>query len=186
LTLKIKTIMQTQDWLRQIDQTTRKAQEAFGTLTPEALNRQPAPGAWSIAQCLDHLMVTNLTYWPVVRQLRAGAYRTPWHGRFGFLTRFFGNIVLGSVQPDRRRKMKTFPIWEPAQSDLPGDIVARFASHQNELKDLIRSSEDLLAKGAVISSPANRIIVYKLATAFEIIVTHEERHLQQALEVGNR
>lgn len=175
--------MQTQDWLRRIDQTTQKAQEAFSALTPEALNRKPAPDAWSIAQCLDHLIVTNLTYWPVIQQLHAGAYRTPWHGRFGFLTRFFGNIVLGSVQPDRRRKMKTFPIWEPAQSDLPGDIVARFANHQSELKELIRSSEDLLAGGTVISSPANRIIVYKLATAFDIIVTHEERHLEQALEV---
>ncbi len=175
--------MQTQDWLRRIDQTTQKAQEAFSALTPEALNRKPAPDAWSIAQCLDHLIVTNLTYWPVIQQLHAGAYRTPWHGRFGFLTRFFGNIVLGSVQPDRRRKMKTFPIWEPAQSDLPGDIVARFVSHQSELKDLIRSSEDLLAKSAVISSPANWIIVYKLATAFRIMVAHEERHLQQALEV---
>lgn len=175
--------MQTQNWLRQIDQTTQKAQDAFGTLATEALNRKPAPDAWSIAQCLDHLMVTNQTYWPVVQQLRAGTYRTPWHARFGFLTRFFGNIVLGSVQPDRRRKMKTFPIWEPAQSDLPGDIVARFVNHQNELKELIRSSEDLLAGGTVISSPANRIIVYKLATAFDVIVTHEERHLQQALEV---
>jgi hypothetical protein len=175
--------MQMQDWLRQIDQTTRKAQEAFGVLTPEALNRKPAPDAWSIAQCLDHLIVTNQSYWPVVQQVRAGTYRAPWHARFGFLARFFGKIILGSVQPDRRRKMKTFPIWKPAQSDLPGDIVARFINHQNELKEMISSCEDLLAKGTVISSPANRVIVYKLATAFDIMVAHEERHLQQALEV---
>lgn len=174
--------MQMQHWLRQIDQTTQKAEEAFASLRPEELNWKPSTDKWSIAQCLDHLIVTNESYWPVVQQVRAGTYRAPWHARFGFLTRFFGNIVLGSVQPDRRRKMKTFPIWEPAQSDLPGDIVTRFVSHQKELKDLIRGSEDLLAKGTVISSPANRIIVYKLATAFDIIVTHEERHLQQALE----
>jgi hypothetical protein len=40
-----------------------------------------------------------------------------------------------------------------------------------------------LEKGTVISSPANKYIVYKLETAFDIIVAHEERHLEQAKEV---
>jgi hypothetical protein len=35
----------------------------------------------------------------------------------------------------------------------------------------------------VISSPANKNIVYKLETAFDIIVSHEQRHLEQAKEI---
>jgi hypothetical protein len=38
-------------------------------------------------------------------------------------------------------------------------------------------------KGTIISSPANKIIVYKLEIAFDIIVAHEKRHLEQAREV---
>lgn len=48
---------------------------------------------------------------------------------------------------------------------------------------MIKNSEDLLVNGIVISSPANKNIVYKLETAFNIIVTHEQRHFEQAKEV---
>jgi hypothetical protein len=37
--------------------------------------------------------------------------------------------------------------------------------------------------GTIISSPANKNIEYKLETAFDIIVAHEKRHLEQAREV---
>jgi hypothetical protein len=56
-------------------------------------------------------------------------------------------------------------------------------THQAELKSLIENSTDLVNRGEVISSPANKMIVYKLETAFEIIVTHELRHLEQAKEM---
>ena len=69
-------------------------------------------------------------------------------------------------------------------SEIDGDIIQRFEKHQNEFKQLIRSSQDLLARGIVISSPANKNIVYKLETAFDIIVAHERRHLEQAREIA--
>jgi len=178
--------MKTKTWLAEIDRTTGDFQKAFGALSAEDLNRKPNARTWSIAQCIDHIMVINGTYFPVIRQLREGTYRVPWHGRFPFLTRYFGNFVLKSVLPDRKKKIKTFPIWEPSQSDLPADILVRFARHQAELKDLIQTSEDLVARGAVIASPASRMIVYPLETAFEIILTHERRHLNQALEIAEQ
>ena len=97
---------------------------------------------------------------------------------------FFGKIILKSVLPDRKRKMKTFPKWEPSYSRINGDILQQFEHHQGELKSLIESSKDLIEKGAVISSPANKNIVYSLKSAFDIIVTHEFRHLEQAKEVN--
>ena len=79
--------------------------------------------------------------------------------------------------------MKTFPIWEPSTSEISGDIIDRFSRHQEALKHLIESSEDLVAAGTVISSPANKHLVYKLETAFDIIIAHEQRHFEQAREV---
>ena len=79
--------------------------------------------------------------------------------------------------------MKTFPIWEPSESQIPPGVLNRFALHQSELKSLIENSADLVQRGVVISSPANKNIVYKLETAFDIIVAHEQRHFEQAKEV---
>ena len=74
-------------------------------------------------------------------------------------------------------------MWEPGTRNIAEGILERFQQKQSELKILIENSKDLVDKGVIISSPANKNIVYKLEKAFEIIVTHEQRHFQQAKEV---
>ncbi|MDX1906037.1 MAG: DinB family protein [Bacteroidia bacterium] len=175
--------MASPSWSARTEDLTLAFEATFGALTPEQLNWKPNPDTWSIGQVIHHLIVINSTYFPVLDALRAGTYRTPWHGRMGFLTRFFGNFVLSSVQPDRKMRIKTFPIWEPATSDIPGDILRQFRSHQQDLGASMDAASDLVSGGAVISSPANAVIVYTLGTAFEIILTHEARHLAQAEEL---
>jgi hypothetical protein len=175
--------MNTQKWTDEIDKITALFRQRFGALNNEQLNFKPAPSVWSIAQNIDHLRVINETYYPVIRQVRDNTYKYHWMSRFGFMVNFIGKTVLNSVGPDRRKKMKTFPIWEPSQSRIEGDILENFEKHQQQLKEFIVSCSDLLDKGLVISSPANKAIVYKLETAFDIIVTHEARHLEQATEM---
>ncbi len=160
----------------EIDQLTKSFTEKFGNLTAEQLNWKPNAETWSIAQVIDHLIVINKTYFPIITAVRNGTYRLPFLARFSFITNFFGNFILNSVEPERKRKMKTFPIWQPQASTISGNIVSEFAKHQEELKKSITDCADLVAKGQVISSPANNIIVYKLEKAFEIIITHEKRH----------
>ncbi|MBK7476531.1 MAG: DinB family protein [Haliscomenobacter sp.] len=175
--------MDTSKWTIRIDANTTGFRKAFGGLNAEQLNWKPNPQTWSIAQNIDHLITINSTYFPVLEALQTGTYRVPVTGRLGFLVRFFGNFILQSVLPDRKRKMKTFPIWEPSVSTLPGGILQQFEQHQERLKEAIRHASGLLDQGAVISSPANKSIVYKLDKAFDIITLHEIRHLEQAREV---
>jgi hypothetical protein len=175
--------MNTQKWTAKIDETTHAFQQAFGHLTNEQLNWKPHASVWSIAQNIDHLIVINATYFPIIESIRKGTYTLPWIARLGFMVTFFGNVVLDSVQPSRRRKMKTFPVWQPSQSPLPGDVLARFTEAQDKLKTLVTSSSDLVELRTIISSPANKNIVYRLETAFDIITTHEQRHFEQAKEV---
>jgi len=176
--------MNTDRWTKKIDETTNEFKESFGALSVEQLNFKPNAQTWSIAQNIDHLIVINETYYPVINSIREGNYKTPFLAKLGFMVSFLGKTILDAVQPDRKKKMKTFPIWEPAKSEISGDILSRFEKHQTDLKNLITGSKDLLEKRTVISSPANKNIVYKLETAFDIITTHEQRHLAQAREVA--
>ncbi|WP_235297982.1 DinB family protein [Portibacter marinus] len=144
------------------------------------MNWKPDSKAWSIAQILDHIMTINESFFPILAKVKEGNYKVPWFGRIGFITNLMGNVVLKSVLPDTQKKITTFPIWEPSTSNLPGNILEKFAKHQEELKVMIEGAENLLEKDQVICSPANYKIVYKLEKAFEIIVAHEQRHLLQA------
>jgi len=173
------------NWITELDKVTKAVDVLFSHLTSEQLNFKPTPNAWSIAQNLEHLIVVNETYYPVLTLLKSGTYKTPFMAKFGFMVSFFGKTVLNGVQPDRSKKMKTFPVWEPSKSEVKSDILLRFKNHQEALKQRIKEVDDLVKKGTVISSPANKIIVYKLETAFDIIVTHEQLHLEQAKEILN-
>ncbi len=175
--------METQQAQHRIDQITAAFTDTFGNLTAEELNWKPGSDSWSIAQNIAHLIIVNESYFPMIKRLQEGSYRPPWVGTFDVVTRFFGKLLLKSVKPDRKRKTKTLAIWNPESSKISGDILARFAEHQQALKQTIAACQPLTRKGAVISSPANKIIVYKLDTAFDIMITHEQRHFEQAKEV---
>lgn len=171
------------NFTNEIDKTTENFIELFGALTVEELHWRPTPETWSIAQNIDHLIAINATYFPILAKLKAGTYETTFLAKIGFAVSFLGKTVLNAVQPDRRKRIKTFPIWEPTTDQIAGDILGKFKEHQLELKRQIETSRDCIKEGAIISSPANRNIVYKLETAFEIIIAHEQRHLEQAKEV---
>ncbi|MTI86330.1 MAG: DinB family protein [Balneolaceae bacterium] len=167
-------------WINQIDQTTREFQHSFGSLTEDELNWKPSPEVWSIAQNIDHLIVINQSYFPILADLRSGNLKLPYIARFKVITSFLGRLVLSGVHPDRKKKSKTFSIWEPETGHIAPDIMGRFSTHQDRLKSEIKASKEWIESDAVIHSPANRNIVYKLEAAFDIIVHHEQRHLAQA------
>lgn len=171
------------NWIQQIDHTTEEFLKLYGLLSYEELNWKPNPDTWSIAQNVDHIMVINHTYFPILSAMKAGEYQRPFIANFGFIVSFLGKTILNAVQPDRKKKIKTFPIWEPDNDPISSDLRQRFSEHQALLKQEIESSEKLIEIGAVISSPANKNIVYKLEIAFDIIITHELRHLEQSKEV---
>lgn len=171
------------DWTLQLDKITEHFTATFGSLSTEQLNWKPNSQTWSIAQNIDHLIIVNETYYPVLASLKDGTYKAPFISKLGFIVSFLGKTVLNAVKPDRKKKMKTFPIWEPTISQVKNDILKQFEKHQNELKRQIETSKRFIEKGTIISSPANKNIVYKLETAFDIIVSHEQRHLEQAKEI---
>ena len=124
------------------------------------------------------LACSHRSYFPVFAEIRSGDYKAPFISKLSFVTNFFGNFILKSVMPSAEKKIKTFPIWEPQTGKLETDTVEKFIRHQNELIQEFQSFQPFLEKRQTLSSPANKNIVYTLDKALEIIVTHEERHLQ--------
>jgi hypothetical protein len=61
-----------------------------------------------------------------------------------------GKTVLEAVKPDRKKKIKTFPIWQPTSRQIDENILNRFVKHQTELKRQIQSSKVLLDQGTII------------------------------------
>src|SRR6478735_6635488 len=141
----------TEAWEQEINQITTQFQNSFGQVSAEKLNQKPDSQTWSIAEILDHLIRINESYYPVLKQVRQGTQNLPFVSRFSFFTKLFGNLILKSVSPDRSKKIKTFPIWEPRASNLSGNMLEKFEKHQQEFISFLKNNEDLLGKNIIIS-----------------------------------
>ncbi len=172
--------MKTEQFEDEVEQITSLFVNEFDKLNSEQLNWKPNPDTWSIAQILHHLIVINETYFPIPKKIAAGEYRLPWIAKSGLMVEWIGKMILNSVSPNKGRKIKTFPIWEPSKSNIDSDILHQFAVHQSQLKAFIKENRKYIENGTVICSPASRKIVYTFSKAIEIILNHERRHLEQA------
>ncbi len=170
-------------WCEEIDQNTAMFKEAFGHMSDDELNAKPNPETWSIAQNIDHIITINESFYPLIKKHREGNLKLPFMSRFGFFNRMMGNFIYNSSTRERKKKIKTFPVWEPAQSDIPNALVS-LEKHHEEFKQFIRDCKDLLEQGIIVHSPASDKISYELSKAFEIMIVHEKRHFDQAREMA--
>ena len=168
-------------WIEKIDHISEAFSTLCSNLETSEINLKADDDEWSIAQIMEHLILTNSSYFPIFEDLKEGSYSAGLLSRLQWWPNFLGRFILKSVQPSNTKRIKTFPIWTPSKEPIT-DILNRFIQHQEILKLEIMQLEPYL-EGAIIHSPANKHIVYPLRTALDIIVTHEERHLQQVKEI---
>jgi hypothetical protein len=92
-------------------------------------------------------------------------------------------MVLALVQPDSTRKVQAVARFQPSQSAIAGDIVARFGTHQDALAWHMEAAAHRDLARTIITSPVASIITYSVLDAYRIIVAHERQHLAQAERV---
>lgn len=170
-------------WTDKIDKTTQKFEEFLKTLDARELNWKVDENTWSIAQNLDHIIRVNQSYYPTFANIKQGIHKTPFIAKFGFAEAVFGKTIKLYTRADRKKRIKTFDIWEPGKGDFKEDIFVNFKDHQSELKEQIEELKPFITRGIAISSPASRYLVYTLGDTLDIITQHEERHYNQAREV---
>jgi DinB family protein len=159
------------------------AKTLFGHLNPDQLNWKPSADSWSVAQCLDHLISSNLSYDPVFDRILKGEYRKSFLHRLPFLPAFIGRTLVKSMAPDSTRKFKSPSASQPSSSSIDPKIVERFVAHQRETLAKMRSVEDMNPAEIIVTSPFVSVMVYSLLDAFRLLVVHERRHFAQAQRV---
>ena len=172
-----------QQWKDSIDSITKSFNDEFQILDKKELNWKPNPNTWSVAQIIEHLIVTNKSYYPIFEQLKSNNYKLPVMAKLSFLADVFGNLILKTVSPEYKRKTKTFPVWQPETGNIDTNILSEFSNEQKRLKDEIDDCKELIQQNKILSSPANKNIFYRIDKTFDILIAHEKRHFNQAVQV---
>lgn len=158
------------------------ARKTFDNLSVKQINWRPRADLWSVGQCFDHLIKSNEAFEPQFQEMLSGNRKQTFWQSYSPLTEFFGNFLLNSLKNDARKfKAPSKAIVPP--SDIPADIIERFAEHQNKICENIKQLDKVGWSKTAVTSPFLRLMTYRLDTTFVIAVEHERRHIRQAERV---
>jgi hypothetical protein len=152
-------------------------------LTEEQLNWQPAPGRWSVGQCLEHLCITNEAYLPAI----AGALREkPDAPVEQIVPGWFGGWFLRSfIEPlPQGKRVPAPPKIRPA-ARVGLSVLDRFLSGSQWCREVILNARSKDVNRIRFWNPLVKGIRFTVGTGLEIIAGHDRRHLLQAERVRN-
>lgn len=160
-----------------------KVKNEFSFLSSEQLNWKPSPEKWSIGQCLDHLLVSDMQYFPVLQKIAEKKYKMTFWEKWSPFSILFGRMLAQQLQENVSAKLKTPKIFRPGESNIDAGIFERFQKHLDTLLEYISTCRDLDTDKLHITSPVSNFITYSLRNAIKILIQHEHRHINQAAKV---
>ncbi len=172
-----------EDYRRQVEAAKDDARNLLAGLSEAQVNWRPTAAHWSIAECLDHLTVTNRELMSPIEAAIEEARSKGLTGRGPFRYGIIGNMIVRSMEPPAKLKFKAPKIFKP-RPDQSLEAVARdFFAMQDELLRLVNEANGINLARVKINSPVTKLIKLSLGQSFGLIASHERRHLWQARQV---
>jgi hypothetical protein len=162
----------------------RRARDLADGVDPETLNRRPAAGGWSAAQCIEHLNETARVYLPLIATaIEEGRATVPPAARGDGRT-LLGRVIAWSQEPPVRFRTRTMAAIEPPSHELdPVRLMEDFEALHEELIVRVNESAAIDRKKVRLRSALDSRLTLSLGDWFAFLAAHGRRHLWQADQV---
>lgn len=154
----------------------------FSNVTLQQLNWQPASTSWSIAQCLNHLIISHQEYFADFKKITEGNYKMNFWEKYSPFTKICGRIMKDQLQETVKRKMIAPKKIQPA-SNASLEVIKQYHKSLDMFLNCISNCRKIDIDKTIITSPILSIVTYSLRDAFQFLITHEHRHINQAIRV---
>ena len=169
-----------QNYQRQFESIRTEAQKLLGDLNELQFNWQPGTDRWSIAQCIDHLVVTGRSSLSnihlAVNEARSRGLFSPGPFRYGLIEKWF----VRQMEPPAKMKFKAPKAYRPSADQSQAEIIASFYSLQEEFLACIEEANGIDLSRTKVSNAVNRWFRLSLGQELAFDAAHERRHLWQA------
>ena len=146
------------------------------SLTPKQLTWQPAPGKWSIMQCLEHMNRTTRHYLQKIDPSNAKKAEGDNEFKPGFMGGF---LAKGFAQIPPKRKFKTSKKFYPANDMNPQEVLKDFISLNEKMNQRMESLAGTDLNKNKIPSPAFSFMKFRFGDVLNMDAKHTARHLNQ-------
>ncbi|MGE0439123.1 MAG: DinB family protein [Gemmatimonadales bacterium] len=170
-------------WSAELDAIERDVDALTTPLSDGQLTWRPAPGKWSIAECLEHLSLTAEQGMVYQRKAVAAARAAGRAGSGPFRFGWLGNWFVQAVGPAASRRVKTPSIFAPPSDLDPKAVVERFHRVHQDIRRLYLEADGLDLGRTKARSAATGLLRLNLAAWFASMPAHDRRHLGQMQRV---
>lgn len=165
----------------------QQATSWMSKLSENQLNWRPNPGIWSITEVLAHLNSYARYYHPVMfKKIEVTRFRTT---KDEFMSSPLGRSAWKSMKLGRlnnvKRKFKAPKGYNPSiDSELiQGNELADFLNSQEEFLKIIDAASEVNMRKVKIPISISKIVRLRLGDALLFVAYHNERHMQQILNL---
>ena len=169
--------------LERIRKNTSLVETEFAPLNNIQLNWKPADKSWSVGQVLEHIIVSNRKYFELLGKAQSDTYKPTLWEKWSPLSKYTGKNLVKNMGPETSKKYIAPMLFKPSRNMIGQEIIGRFMKMQEELEEFyIRMSNEKYS-ARVITSPVANLVTLTVADVLELLVSHEERHLNQAQRI---
>src|SRR4030095_11318365 len=94
-----------------------KVNHEFSDISLEQLNWKPSPSSWSIAQCLEHLIIGDSAYFTDLKNITEGNFKMDLWEKYSPFSRLCGRLLKDRLQEQVKKKMIAPKKIQPQRSD---------------------------------------------------------------------
>ena len=149
-------------------------------LTEDEFNWDPGSNRWSIAQCIDHLVVTGNSSVSNIRgainEARSKGLFSRGPFRYGMIERWF----VRQMEPPVKTKFKAPKAYKPGLAQDYARTVAEFYKLQEEFLHCAEDADGLDLSSIKVNNAVTRWFRLSLGQELAFDAAHERRHLRQA------
>ncbi len=175
-------------WLKDVIQDLKEIEETsiheFQNLNEEDLVWKPAPDKWSIAECLQHIIIANSTYIKdIEKRLQKAEVKTIEYPISFSIT---GKLFLYAVDPKYKWKVPAPKIFKPYKEnkiESGKETVKEFLKLQEEIMSIARTACAYDHQHINTYSPLSKLLKFNVGEQLYIMMRHTKRHINQAKRV---
>ena len=162
-----------------------RAQAVVHCIGEARIGERPAPGKWSVAECLTHLRLTSEAYFPLWQQAFEYARSKGLTSDRPFKLDFWGQALSWFLEPPPKIRFKAPQKFQPVECGPADQVLPAFLLSQDRLLTAIAESNGLPLDRLKITSPFSRRLHYSVWSSFCVTAVHHRRHLWQAERVAD-
>lgn len=177
---------QLEGFLREFEGVRVNALELVGDLPEKDFHTRPAPGKWSVAECLAHLNATARQYQPVIQRAAGWGHSRGHYGQGPFGYGLLGKLAVWILEPPPRVRLPAPGVFRPVDHGSKNGVVEEFLGAREKYTECLWMANGLDLGRVKIASPTSPRVKVNLAGGFAFLAAHERRHLWQARRVKDR